>query len=105
VTDPWLAVLAAGVGTLAFRVSFVALFGVVEEIPPTVEEVLEFVPPAVLAALVAPAFLAPEGSVAVDGNLELAAGAVAVVVAWRTENVLATIASGMATLWLLGWLL
>lgn len=104
-TDPWLAVVAAGVGTLVFRVSFVALFGVVDSIPPAVEEVLEFVPPAVLAALVAPAFIAPEGSVAVVDNLELAAGAVAIVVAWRTENVLATIATGMGTLWLLGWLL
>ena len=38
-------------------------------------------------------------------NLRLLAGTLAALVAWRTRNVLATIAAGMGALWILGALL
>lgn len=98
----WLIILAAGVGTYALRVSFVALFGRLDDVPEGVERALRFVPAAVLAALVAPQFVAPEGSVTLSlANPRLLAGAVAAAVAWRTEDIAATIAAGMVALWLL----
>ena len=62
---------------------------------------LRYVPPAVLAALVLPDLVTLGPSVAATLLDErLIAGAVAGVVAWRTENVFATIAVGMGVLWL-----
>lgn len=89
------------VGSLTFliRLSFIGLFGYFDEIPSRIERALRFVPAAVLASLALPSFITLEpgaGGVAVD---KLTAGLVAGGVAWRTQDVLATIAVGMATLW------
>ena len=103
----WLIVLVGGIGTFALKASFVVVVGRVDEIPPRVERALEFVPAAVLAALVVPAVLAVEatGGVAtlpaVSYSPKLPAAALAALVAWKTENVPATIAAGMAALWTL----
>jgi len=98
----WLVVVAAAVGTYALRVSFIALFGRLDDVPPRVERVLSFVPPAVLAALVLPELVLQDGSLAVSvGNDRLLAGVVAAAVAWRTEDMLATVAAGMAVLYAL----
>lgn len=105
-TTLWAIVLVAGVGTYAFRLSFVMLFGRLEDVPNWLAFLLRFVPAAVLAALVAPAVLAPTGDpLAGAPPPRLVAGGVAVLVAWRTENLFATIALGMVTLWVVGWLL
>ncbi|MFB6085588.1 MAG: AzlD domain-containing protein [Halodesulfurarchaeum sp.] len=96
----WVAILAIGLLTFGIRVSFIALFSRVNEIPPRVELLLRYVPAAVLAGLVLPALvpIEPAGGPALD---KLLAGATAAAVAWRTENVLATLAFGMGTLWAL----
>lgn len=97
--------LAATAGTLAFRASFVFLFGRLDEVPPRVEQVLRYVPAAVLAALVAPALAYAGDSLALSvGNHRLVAGLLAAVVAWRTENMFATLAVGMGALWALEYL-
>jgi branched-subunit amino acid transport protein len=96
-----LAVIAViGVATFAIRFSFIGLFGYVDEIPPRLQRGLRYVPAAVLAALVLPALVivGPEG--ALEGD-KLLAGAVAFGVAWRTEDILATMAAGMGAIWLL----
>lgn len=95
---PWLVVVAIGLGTFLVRFSFLFLFGHIGGVPDRLERALRFVPAAVLSALVVPAILAPEGTVAVLGNLRLLAAAVAVVVALRTESILWTILSGLAAL-------
>jgi branched-subunit amino acid transport protein len=60
---------------------------------------LNYVPIAVLAALIAPEALSPDGQLGFGAStLALAAGAVA---AWRTRNVFWTIAAGMAAYWVL----
>ena len=102
----WGVFVAAGVATLAFRLSFVVLFGKVDEVPDRVERVLSLVPAAVLSALVVPVvvYLEPSGTLVADPTKVLAA-LVAAVVAWRTENVFATIAVGMVTLWVVGAIL
>lgn len=99
----WLAVVAIAVGTWGFRVSFVVLFGYVDEIPPRVDRVLRFIPAALLAAIVGPRLLLVDGTLAVSpDNERLLAGLVALVVAWRTEHMIATIVVGMLALWTFG---
>ncbi|MFB6271136.1 MAG: AzlD domain-containing protein [Halobacterium sp.] len=98
----WLVVLGAALGTYALRVSFVALFGRMDDVPPRVERTLSLVPPAVLAALVLPALVLDGGTLAVNfGNDRLFAGLAAAVVAWRTEDMFATIGAGMLVLYAL----
>ena len=99
----WGLIVVIGVLTFLIRLSFIGLFGYLDEIPQGVERALRFVPAAVLAALVLPSFLTlGPGGLAVD---RLAAGLVAAGVAWRTEDVFATIGAGMATLWVVRFLL
>jgi len=102
----WLVILAGALGTFGLRVSFIAIFGRIDSIPPRVDLLLRYVPAAVLAALVVPPLLAPGGDLALSlGNERLLAGSLAAVVAWYTENMLATIGVGMGALWALTWLL
>lgn len=98
----WGVILAIGVATYAIRFSFIALFGYLDEIPLRIRRPLRYVPAAVLAALVLPALvtIAP-GALEID---KLIAGAVAALVAWRTESVFATMAAGMGALWALRFL-
>ncbi|MFB6103030.1 MAG: AzlD domain-containing protein [Haloplanus sp.] len=99
----WAVVLLVGLLTFAIRYSFIYLLGRVDGVPPRVEHALRYVPAAVLAALVAPAFVDPGPTVTatlLDGRL--LAGVVAAAVAWATENMFATLAAGMLTLWTAG---
>jgi len=98
-TAVWAAIATIGLGTFLIRFSFLYLFEYLESVPPSLERALRFVPAAVLAALVLPAVVLVDGSpaVPVDNHRLLAAG-LAAVVAWRTENILATIGVGLATL-------
>jgi branched-subunit amino acid transport protein len=100
----WAAVALAGVGTYALRASFLFLFEYLGTVPARVETALGMVPAAVLSALVVPAILAPDGTIAVAGNGRLVAGTAAALVAWYTENILATIGVGLAVLLGLGFL-
>jgi branched-subunit amino acid transport protein len=99
----WAVVVVVGLLTFCIRYSFVYLFGRIDGMPPRIETALRYVPAAVLAALVAPAVVDPGPTVAatlVDGRL--VAGVVAAAVGWYTEDVFATIAVGMLTLWTVG---
>ena len=89
----------AGMAVVTYftRFTMIALLG--REMPPLLRRWLRHVPVAVLAALVAPAALAPQGTLRL-GPHALAAG-VGVLAAWRTRNVLFTIAAGMAAFWVL----
>ncbi|WP_439026001.1 AzlD domain-containing protein [Haloarchaeobius sp. DT45] len=106
-TTVWAVILVAGVGTFAIRFSFILLLGRVQDVPDGLESFLRLVPAAVLAALVVPAIVSLEatsGGFALDYDpAKVVAAAVAAAVAWRTEDVLATIAVGMGTLWLVDW--
>lgn len=96
----WAVIAVAGLCTYLFRAGFVFLYDRLGTLPPVVERALPFVPAAVLAALVMPSFLAREGQVALtfaDGRLP--AGIAAFLVAWYTENMLATITVGMVVFW------
>ena len=97
----WLLFIALAVGTFALRFSFVYLFGKVD-MPDWLRRALRFVPPSVLAALVFPALTYPNGALDLSlGNVRLLAGLGGALVAWRTKNVLWTIAMGMVLFWVL----
>lgn len=95
----WTAIAVIGVGTYLIRLSFLYLFEYLETVPDGLERALRFVPAAVLAALVLPAVVLVDGTptVSLDNHRLIAAG-LAAAVAWRTENILATIAVGLAAL-------
>lgn len=100
----WGATVALALGTLALRFSFIYLLGRVEP-PDWFYRALRYIPPSVLAALVAPAVVLPQGDVGwLLGKEKLAAGILAALAAWRVRNMLATIVTGMAALALLEYL-
>ncbi|HZY42126.1 MAG TPA: AzlD domain-containing protein, partial [Anaerolineae bacterium] len=97
----WLIIVAMGLVTFGIRLLPIVLLGRIE-IPLVVQRALRFVPPAVLSAIIAPELLMPRGALDISlSNARLIAGVIAMVVAWRTKNVLLTIAAGMIALWIL----
>ncbi|MFO7858235.1 MAG: AzlD domain-containing protein [Ectothiorhodospiraceae bacterium] len=106
-SDPmvWLVIIAIGAGTFFLRFSGLQLLGG-RELPAAVTRILRYVPPAVIAAIVAPAivFGGPDPGFTLL-NPRLLAGLIAAGIAWATRSVLATLGVGMSALWVLGWLL
>ncbi len=101
----WFALLAAGLLTYIQRLSFIVGWERLA-MPPLARRALRFVPIAVLTALIVPDLLLVDARLALSPyNERLLAGVLATVVAWRTRNVLLTIAAGMAALLLLQVLL
>ena len=97
----WIVIILMGAVTYGLRLSLIALMGRFE-VPPLVSRGLRFVPPAVLSAIILPELVQPAGTLNLSlGNLRLVAGVLAIVIAWRTRNVLLTVGAGMAGLWLL----
>jgi branched-subunit amino acid transport protein len=100
-TTFWLTMLVMGLITYGIRLSMILLLGRIE-LPANVQAALRLVPPAVLAAIIFPELLRPEGTLDISpGNPRLLAGLIAALVAWRTKNAVLTIAVGMAALWAL----
>ncbi len=95
----WLTMIVIGVGTFMLRFSFIWLFGR-GKVRPEIEQLLKFVPAAVLAALALPAFVFSSETFSY-ANPRLLAGLIAAIVAWRSRNVLLTISAGMGALWLM----
>ncbi len=101
----WLTIIGMGVITFLIRLSFI-LFSDRLSVPDVVQRGLRYVPVAVLAAIIAPAMIQPEGTIDFSfSNVHLFAGLIAIVVAWRTENVIWTVVAGMVSLWLFQYLL
>lgn len=97
----WGMFLLIGLGTFAMRLSFVELYGRLR-IPPLLSRALMYVPASVLAALVLPAVVYPNGhGEFVFANPQIPAAIIAAWVAWRTRNTVLTLAAGMGVLWLL----
>ena len=97
----WLVILGVSACTYLLRASFI-VFADPHRFPKRFRQALAFVPPAVLAAIVAPGLLLHDGSFALSAeNPRWIAGAVAIVVGAKSRSMLATIATGMVVLWLL----
>lgn len=95
-------VLGMTLVTVAMRYPVLALVSKIS-LPPALLAAFKFIPPAVLTAIIIPILLEPTGenrgfSLAND---YLIAGIITTLVAWRTKNLLLTLAVGMAVMW--GW--
>ena len=96
----WLVIIIAGMVTFGTRLSFILVLDRIN-VPHWFRRGLHFVPVAVLSALILPELTSPNGSLFLSWhNAQLPAGAVAILVAWRTKSVLLTILAGMAALFL-----
>ena len=94
----WITIIIAGLVTFATRLSFILLLDRIK-VPDWFRRGLRFVPVAVLSAIILPELTSPNGSLFLSWrNPQLLAGIVAVLVAWKTKNVLLTIIAGMAAL-------
>ncbi len=94
----WMLFLLGGLLTFGMRFSFIYLFGRYE-IPATLRRALRFVPPAVLSAIIFPELLIQSGRLDLSlANFRLLAGVAAMLVAWKTRNILLTILAGMIAL-------
>jgi branched chain amino acid efflux pump len=99
----WLAILGIAAATFLLRASFI-VFADPHRFAHAFRQALTFVPPAVLAAIVAPGLLIQQGVIDFSpGNPRWICGVLAILVAARTRNALAAIATGMGALWLLQW--
>jgi branched-subunit amino acid transport protein len=97
----WLTIAGMALATLATRATPLLIMR--GEPPPWLRRWLSLVAPAVFAALIAPALLLSSdgGARTLTLGPALPAGVVGAIVAWRSGNVLLTIAAGLATFWVL----
>jgi branched-subunit amino acid transport protein len=90
--------IVAGLLTFATRLSFIFLLNRIK-VPDWFRRGLRFVPVAVLSAIILPELTIPNGSLFISWrNPQFLAGMVAILVAWRTKNVVLTIVAGLIAL-------
>ncbi|HEY9878814.1 MAG TPA: AzlD domain-containing protein [Leptolyngbyaceae cyanobacterium] len=101
--NEWLLVGGMALITFLIRYSLIALSGRLR-LSPTLLQALQFVPPAVLTAIIVPLVLMPTGSLWVGWDNARLAGAIAALLIgfWR-KNLLLTIVSGMGVFLLWQW--
>ncbi len=98
--NEFLLIAGMAVATMATRIP-VLLWLSKRKLPEGLLRALRYVPPAVLAAIILPAVLLPDGKFALGwDNAPLVAGVVAVLVSWRWRNLLLTVFAGMAALYI-----
>jgi len=94
----WIIMIIGGLLTFATRLSFIFLLDRIK-VPDWFRRGLRFVPVAVLSAIILPELTSPNNTLFLSWrNPELLAGLVAILVAWKTKNVLLTILAGMVAL-------
>ena len=94
----WIVMVMGGLLTFGTRLSFIFLLDRIN-VPGWFRRGLRFVPVAVLSAIILPELTSPNGTLFLSWrNPQLLAGLVAVLVAWKTKNVLLTILAGLAAL-------
>jgi len=97
----WLVILGGMLVTFLTRFSFIGLLPA-ERLPTLLRSGLRFVAPAVLASIIAPALLLPEGILDLSlRNYHLLAGLAALAVAVRFRSLWLTITVGLAAFWIL----
>ena len=99
----WWVMVACGLLTFAAR--FVMFSDIApKKLPDWSEDVLSFVPVAVLTAIIVPSvIIGLDGAPQLAGNPRLPAALFAIFVAWLSRSVLATIVSGLVAMWCLNW--
>ncbi|KAA0695830.1 AzlD domain-containing protein [Halopseudomonas laoshanensis] len=105
--NPYEIALIGGMAVITFAIRY-TLFAVGHRVrfSPLVTQALSYVPVVVLTAIVAPAMLMPDGAnldLSLD-NAYLVGGIVAIVIAAKWRNLLATIIGGLAFFFIWRWL-
>ena len=97
----WVAIFGMGIITYAIRLVPIWLLERVT-IGDSWRQALRYVPAAVLSAIILPEVVMPGGVLDLTlGNARFFAGLLAILIAWRTKNILWTLAVGMILLWVL----
>jgi branched-subunit amino acid transport protein len=101
----WIIIVGVALCTFLLRASFI-VFADPHRFPPLFRRALTYVPPAVLAAIVAPGLAMPTGAFDLTlANPRWIAGLAALAVAARVRHPIAPIAAGLPLLWFLQWLI
>ena len=97
----WALIIYCGLITFLTRFSMVALLKK-EMFNDRVREVLSYVPTAIFPAIIFPAiFLDNSGSILIEDNPKILAAIIATGIGIFTRNIIATIFSGLASYWIL----
>jgi branched-subunit amino acid transport protein len=103
--NEWFLIGGMALLTFTFRYGLLGVSGRVS-LSPKLTHLLRYVPPAVLTAIVAPAVLMPTGNdlMLTHTNARLMGAIAAILVGYRTKNLLLTIVVGMLTFLSWQWL-
>jgi branched-subunit amino acid transport protein len=96
----WLTILALAAATFATRLSFMGLLAHVE-LPRVLQRALAYVPPAILAAIIAPQVFPVVQELPTLDWPRLISALIAFAVAFRSRSTVATVCIGMLVLWAL----
>jgi branched-subunit amino acid transport protein len=97
-TTLWLTMIVAGIITYIIRLSFILLLEKIK-VSEQIQRALSLVPPAVFSAIIFPDLFLKNGNLAIHlGNGRLISGLLAILVAWRTRNIVFTVLAGMIAL-------
>ena len=97
----WFLLIYCGLITFLTRFLLIALLKK-EMFNERVREVLSYVPSAIFPAIIFPAiFLNNAGSIQIEDNPKILAAIIATIIAIFSKNIIATIFSGLASYWLL----
>lgn len=99
----WIPIIFVGILTYFSRFSFIA-FSENLHIHPKIYRTFKYIPISVLAAIIVPEIAKSTDIQNIISLPRLAAGAIAILVAWRTKNVILTITVGMLILYLIQYL-
>lgn len=97
----WIVMIVAGFATFFMRFSMFSGL-ITRPLPSGFDRYLRYVPIAVLSAIIAASvFVDPTTGAATIANTRVIAAAVAAAVAWFSRSVIATIVTGLGSLWIL----
>jgi branched-subunit amino acid transport protein len=95
----WSMIVGIGIATFLIRFAPLALLARLD-LPEWLRQALRYVPPAVMAAIIAPPLFFVGGAPTIGPELpRVAAAALATAVAWRTRSTWLTVVLGMLALW------
>ena len=97
----WLLIIYCGLITFLTRFSMIALLKK-EMFNDRIREILSFVPSAIFPAIIFPAiFLDNSGEFQLENNPKIMAAIIAMLIGIVSQNIIATIVSGLASYWFL----
>lgn len=95
----WAMIVAIGAATFLIRFAPIALLARLE-LPTWLTQALRYVPPAVMAAIIAPPLFFAGGAPTMDADpARIGAAGLATLIAWQTRSTLWTVLVGMLALW------